>query len=140
VTAGANWPLPLPSDDVTHWSGKPPGEVRCINCLSSPLRGFSLVRYRTDIQRNIGAFFGTSIPLRCSFAMQLFSYNFTDLTTFDSPQKEIWLDEKDLPDFGKRTAREMLAAVPDLQHKGLCVGIYDEAGEPISYVPLDTLQ
>jgi hypothetical protein len=81
-----------------------------------------------------------SIPLQCSFAMQLFSYNFTDLTTFDSPQKEIWLDEKDLPDFGKRTARETLAAMPDLQHKGLCVGIYDEAGEPISYVPLDTLQ
>jgi hypothetical protein len=69
--------------------------------------------------------------------MQLFSYNFTDLTTFDSPQKEIWLDEKDLPDSGKRTA---LAAVPNLQHKGLCVGIYDEAGEAISYVPLDTLQ
>ena len=72
--------------------------------------------------------------------MQLFSYNFTDLTSFDSPSKEIWLDEKDLPDFGKRTAREMLAAVPGLLHKGLCVGIYDKAGEPISYVPLDTLQ
>jgi hypothetical protein len=72
--------------------------------------------------------------------MQLFSYNFTDLTTFDSPEEEIWLDENDLQDFGKRTAREMLAAVPNLRHKGLCVGIYDEAGEPISYVPLDTLQ
>jgi hypothetical protein len=68
--------------------------------------------------------------------MQLFSYNFTDLTTFDSPPKEIWLDGKDLPDFGKRTAREMLAAAPDLQHNGFCVGIHDEAGEPISYVPL----
>jgi hypothetical protein len=71
--------------------------------------------------------------------MQLFSYNFTDLTSFDSPPKEIWLDELDLPDFGKRTAREMLEAVPDLSNKGLCVGIYDERGQPISYVPLDSL-
>jgi hypothetical protein len=74
------------------------------------------------------------------FAMQLFSYNFTDLTSFESPPKEIWLDEIDLADFGQRTARQMLEAVPDLHLKGLCVGIYDEAGQPISYVPLDTLQ
>jgi hypothetical protein len=72
--------------------------------------------------------------------MQRFSYNFTDLTSFDSPTKAVWLDEQDLPDFGKRTARELLEAIPDLMHKGLCVGIYDEAGEPITYVPLDTLQ
>jgi hypothetical protein len=72
--------------------------------------------------------------------MQLFSYNFTDLTSFDSPTKEIWLDEEDLSDFGKRTAREILEAVPDLLNKGLCVGIYDQAGQPISFVPLDTLQ
>jgi len=72
--------------------------------------------------------------------MQRFSYNFTDLTSFESPSKEIWLEAQDLSDFGKRTAREMLEAVPDLHHKGLCVGIYDGSGEPISYVPLDTLQ
>ena len=71
--------------------------------------------------------------------MQLFSYNFTDLTTFDSPIKEIWLDEEDLSDFGKRTARDILQAVPTLLNKGVCVGIYDEAGDPISYVPLDSL-
>jgi hypothetical protein len=76
----------------------------------------------------------------CLLAMQLFSYNFTDLTTFESPPKEIWLNVQDLPNFGKRTAREMLAAVPDLEHKGLCIGIYDQSGEPVSYVPLDTLQ
>jgi hypothetical protein len=71
--------------------------------------------------------------------MQLFSYNFTDLTSFESPPKEIWLNELDLPNFGKRTAREMLAAIPDLENKGLCIGIYDQAGEPVSFVPLDTL-
>lgn len=72
--------------------------------------------------------------------MQFFSYNFTDLTSFESPCKEIMLEETDVPDFGRRTAREMLEAAPDLLHKGLCVGIYNAAGEPISFTPLDTLQ
>jgi hypothetical protein len=82
---------------------------------------------------------GTGRSDLSQIAMQLFSYNFTDLTSFDSPSKEIWLDEHDVPDFGKRTAREMLEASPDLLHKGLCVGIYDKAGDPISFVPLDLL-
>ena len=72
--------------------------------------------------------------------MQLFSYNFTDLTSFESPCTEIILEEAEVRDFGMRAAREMLEAVPDLLHKGLCVGIYDEAGDAVSYVPLDTLQ
>ena len=72
--------------------------------------------------------------------MQLFTYNFTDLVTFDSPQREVWMETDELAEFGKRTAREMLEAVPDLTNKGMCVGIYDEAGEPISFVPLDSLQ
>jgi hypothetical protein len=52
----------------------------------------------------------------------------------------VWIDEKDLSDFAKRAAREVLEGVPDLRNKGLCVGIYDEAGKPVSYVPLNTLQ
>jgi hypothetical protein len=72
--------------------------------------------------------------------MQLFSYNFTDLVSFESPPQEIWLEQVDLWDFGKRAAREMLEAVPDLYLKGLCVGIYDQEGDPISYVPFDTIQ
>jgi hypothetical protein len=32
----------------------------------------------------------------------------------------------------------MLDAVPDLNNKGMCVGIYDQQGEAISF-PLDTL-
>lgn len=124
-----------------HRCGKRPGEVQCINCLSSsPLHGFSFVRYGTDsfeiLAHSSEPAFRFSVHLQCSSSLT----TSRDLTTFDSPQQEIWLDGKDLPDFGKRTAREMLAAVPDLQDKGLCVGIYDEAGEPISYVPLDTLQ
>jgi hypothetical protein len=71
--------------------------------------------------------------------MKFFTYNFTDLTSYGSPSTEIWIDWVDLPTFASRVAREMLDAAPDLTNKGLCVGIYDEEGEAISYVPLDTL-
>jgi hypothetical protein len=71
--------------------------------------------------------------------MRCFNYNFTDLTTFESPFTEIWIDGADLPAFAIRVAREMLEAVPDLTNKGMCVGIYDQQGDAISYIPLDTL-
>ncbi len=71
--------------------------------------------------------------------MQLYTYNFTDLTTFDSPSEEVWIEKEDLSGFAYRVAREILAAVPDLANKGMCIAIYDEEGEVISYVPLDTL-
>jgi hypothetical protein len=71
--------------------------------------------------------------------MKCFTYNFTDLTSFESPCTEIWIDWVDLPAFASRVARQMLDAVPDLTNKGMCVGIYDQQGDAISYVPLDTL-
>jgi hypothetical protein len=71
--------------------------------------------------------------------MQLFSYNFTDLTSYNSPSEEVWRAREDLFGFASRVAREMLAAVPGLTNKGLCVAVYDEAGQAISYVPLDSL-
>ena len=72
--------------------------------------------------------------------MQFSSYNFTDLVTFESPQQEVWMEKDELTEFATRAAREMLQAVPDLENKGLCVGVYDEQGAVISYVPLDPLQ
>jgi hypothetical protein len=71
--------------------------------------------------------------------MQLFSYIFTDLMSFSSPSEQVWIDKDDLFGFASRVAREMLAAVPDLTNKGMCVAIYDKAGQAISYVPLDSL-
>jgi hypothetical protein len=70
--------------------------------------------------------------------MKCLTYNFTDLTTFDTPCVEVWIDGSDLPAFTNQLTRQILNAVPDLKNKGVCVGIYDH-GEPISYVPLDTL-
>jgi hypothetical protein len=71
--------------------------------------------------------------------MQCFLYNLTDLMTFDSPCTDVWMDRADLPEFASRIAREMSDAVPDLSNKGMCVGIYNNQGEAISYVPLDAL-
>ena len=71
--------------------------------------------------------------------MKCFTYNFTDLTSFESPSTEIWIDWADLPTFASRVAREMLVAAPDLTNKGMCVGIYDQQGDAVSLVPLDTL-
>jgi hypothetical protein len=82
---------------------------------------------------------GTWSASACFNAMKCFTYNFTDLTTFETPCTEVWIDCADLAAFGSRVAREMLDAVPDLTNKGMCVGIYDEQDYAISYVPLDTL-
>jgi hypothetical protein len=72
--------------------------------------------------------------------MPLFTYQLTDLTTFDSPPKQVWAEEGDLPVLATRLVREMLEVVPDLTNKGVCVTIFDQDGQAIKYVPLDTLQ
>jgi hypothetical protein len=71
--------------------------------------------------------------------MQLFSENFTDLTSYSSPSEEVWIAREDLFGFASRVAHEMLAAIPDLTSKGLCVAVHDEAGQAISCVPPDSL-
>ncbi len=62
-----------------------------------------------------------------------------DLTTFESPCTEVWIDSVDVATFATRVAREMLDAVPGLTNKGMCVGIYNQQGEAISYLPLGTI-
>jgi hypothetical protein len=71
-------------------------------------------------------------------AMKCFTYDFTDLTSFESPCTEIWIDWADLSAFGSRVARERLNAVLDLTNKGMCVGIYGQHGEAIPTCPRHT--
>jgi hypothetical protein len=52
--------------------------------------------------------------------MQLFTYNFTNFFDFSSPSMEMWLAPHELYQFASVIAREMLSAVPDLAHKGMC--------------------
>jgi hypothetical protein len=72
--------------------------------------------------------------------MQCFNYNLTDLLTFESPCTEVWIDLDEVPAFASGIARQMLSTVPDLTNKGVCIGICDQEGKAVSYVPLDTLQ
>jgi hypothetical protein len=79
--------------------------------------------------------------MACTGSLQgnaMSSYNFTDLMTFESPCTDVWMDRPTCPG-SSRIAREILNAVPDLSNKGMCVGIYNNQGEAISYVPLDAL-
>jgi hypothetical protein len=72
--------------------------------------------------------------------MQRFTFSITDLTTFESVPHVEWAEKEDLLEIGTRFARSMLAANPDFHHRGMCVAIYDDAGIPVSVMPLDTLQ
>ena len=72
-------------------------------------------------------------------AMQLFTVNITDLTEFDSPPCEEWLERDVVPYYAKLLARDVCRAMPDLLNKGMCIAVYDEAGLVISVVPLDSL-
>ena len=71
--------------------------------------------------------------------MQLFTYNFTNFIDFNSPSMEMWLAPHELRQFASVIAQEMLFAVPDLIHKGMCVAIYDGDGAAVSMAPLDTV-
>jgi hypothetical protein len=71
--------------------------------------------------------------------MECFTYNFTDLISFETSGEEVWINRADVPAFGNQVACQLREAVPDLSNKGMCVGIYDQDGEAVSYVPLDTM-
>jgi hypothetical protein len=114
--------------------------VRCNQRERFRLRTGTLSESVTNIRNAYFCVVGTGLVQAGSTAMQMFSYNFTDLTSFESPIQEVWLEDNELPAFGESTARAMLKKVPTLHLKGLCVGIYDQAGDPVSFVPLDTMQ
>src|SRR5258705_3562855 len=54
--------------------------------------------------------------------------NITDLTEFDSPPCEEWLERDVVPYYAKLLARDVCRAMPDLLNKGMCIAVYDEAG------------
>jgi hypothetical protein len=74
-----------------------------------------------------------------SSQMQSFTYNFTDFVDFTSPSVEMLLAPHELFQFASVVAQEMLFAVPDLVHKGICVAIYDANGSAVSIAPLGTV-
>jgi uncharacterized protein YccT (UPF0319 family) len=71
-------------------------------------------------------------------AMQIFTYSITDLTEYESEPIEVTFETDDeAVTYGAVVAHEMLARMPDLTYKGMCITVLDEQGETISIVPLD---
>jgi hypothetical protein len=69
-----------------------------------------------------------------------YSYRVTDFTTYSS-QPIIFddLDEEEAREFGLCIAKEMLAKIPALAQKGMCVAIYNMEVKAVSVVPIDPL-
>jgi hypothetical protein len=72
--------------------------------------------------------------------MRTFTFNVTDLMSVESPSLEITLDETDVQHFTETLATDLIDALRGQDLKGLCVALYDETGDPVSIVPLDTVQ
>jgi hypothetical protein len=72
--------------------------------------------------------------------MQIFSYIITDLTDNKSKPIEATLESvEDALSYGALLSRQMLAAMPDLNGKGICVAVLNSLGETVSILPFDCL-
>ena len=72
--------------------------------------------------------------------MQLYTFNVTDLATYDSPAFEEWLNRDDVVPFARNVAVRLIERIPELERRGLCVAVYDEDGISVSLSPLDPVQ
>jgi hypothetical protein len=72
--------------------------------------------------------------------MQTFSYIVTDLA--DNKSKPIQAAMETLDEalrYGTVLARQMLAQMPDLSGKGICVTVLNSLGDIVSVLPFDCL-
>jgi hypothetical protein len=72
--------------------------------------------------------------------MQLYTFNITDLTTYDSPAFEEWMNFDDVGAFARDIADRLLQRIPELERRGLCIAVYDQEGISVSLAPLDSVQ
>jgi len=69
-----------------------------------------------------------------------FNYTITDFTTFESDAVALEVDEHEVRIYGVRLANDVLKAMPELTNMGVCVVVYDNDEQPVSIVPLDSIQ
>ena len=72
--------------------------------------------------------------------MQTFTYHITNLADYRSEAIEVFLEKHEALEFGTCMARELIASMPELKRKGMCITVSDNEGDAISIVPLDTVQ
>ena len=107
---------------------------------SSYKEGFARRAYSAAVWRRDDMRIRNPLKLAAFTNMRTFTFNITDLTSFESPSLAISLNDEKVREFTVMVARDFILAMPDLDLKGLCVALYDEAGDPISIVPLDSVQ
>jgi hypothetical protein len=72
--------------------------------------------------------------------MQTFSYIVTDLADHKSKPIQAALESlEDALSYGAALARQMLAQMPDLSGKGICVTVLNSLGDTVSILPFDCL-
>ncbi|OSJ14392.1 hypothetical protein BST63_16895 [Bradyrhizobium canariense] len=72
--------------------------------------------------------------------MLLCTYSISDLTEFESDLAPIILDRDEAQEFASVLAQEILAEMPELICKGMCIVVYDEDGNAIAHAPLGAWQ
>lgn len=71
--------------------------------------------------------------------MLLCTYSISNLTEFESDLAPIILDREEVQEFASVLAQEILAEMPELSCKGMCIVVYDEDGNAIAHAPLAAL-
>ncbi|WP_275172663.1 hypothetical protein [Bradyrhizobium sp. CSS354] len=71
--------------------------------------------------------------------MLLCTYSISNLTEFESDLAPIILDRDEAQEFASVLAQEILAEMPELSCKGMCIVVYDEDGNAIAHAPLAAL-
>lgn len=71
--------------------------------------------------------------------MQKYSFELTDLTSFEKPAGEFWLKPKAAPRRGRKLAAKISKTMPDTMLAGLCIVVFDAAGDLAAVVPLATV-
>jgi 4-amino-4-deoxy-L-arabinose transferase-like glycosyltransferase len=71
--------------------------------------------------------------------MQKYSFGLTDLTSFDKPAGEYWLNAAGAARRGRSMARSLTKSMPQAMLAGLCIVAFDGAGNVATVVPLATV-
>jgi hypothetical protein len=71
--------------------------------------------------------------------MQKFSFDLTDLTSFEKPAGEFWLKPNGAARRGKALAASLAKGMPPAMLAGLCIVAFDAAGNLAAVVPLATV-
>lgn len=71
--------------------------------------------------------------------MQKYSFELTDLTSFEKPAGEYTLDAENVAHHGRQIAKRLARGFPDPVIAGLCIVAFDAAGNLATVIPLATV-